>query len=114
MEIRIDRPVVNPTSSYELILEYTHGDGDGLSERNFMYDESALDTLKRDLTVLNMMIESEDTDEYDDIAYKNNAPSVLGFLTYDITNHDYYAFIDNMTVLYYDENGVQHFTSLLF
>ena len=123
VEITIGEAVVTPTyqNTYELDIEFMHGDADGETHQTVRYDESEIDELKQTLgafAYLGRKLDGdmEDCDEL--VAYfkslgmnEDDAEDAKdsfrdNFYEGDITCEGRPAAIASVTVTYYDDEGV--------
>ncbi|WP_407305334.1 hypothetical protein [Acinetobacter sp.] len=65
VEITCGEPIIdhNPTNCFQLVLEYSHGDADGKSEKTILYTEGEIEDLKQDYAAVKTIDDFGDKDK---------------------------------------------------
>lgn len=120
IEIVIGKPVNNKVckNTYQLVVEYMHGDADGYTTKDKTYPVSNIEQLKLDIVALTA-VDDRDTVE-DDVIVAFTSHGVTGDLDElydafrdnwfegDITYEGEWAAVSSVTLFYFDEDGVKH------
>lgn len=108
MNLYIKKRVKKPKNTYNINVQYVHGDGDAYTDLDFDFKDSS-DKIKE---VLSILLEAKNisADKYSSLIEEKGLywDDWWQFFDTDSTTLDKCARIKDVTVTYFDENGIEY------